>query len=145
MHLAEVVRLQVLADGQRFGDGRAARELLRGQLAPEVAQGQRVASGRRDDVAAHEGIHVAVHDRAQQLERTGLVQAHHLDHGQPGERREVTGAGGDEQCDPLGLHPTADEAEHAERVGVEPVRVVDADERGPAVSRRRPAGTAQPG
>jgi hypothetical protein len=48
--LPEVVRLQVTADGHRFGQQRQSDELVGGQLLREIDDGERVAVRRGDDL-----------------------------------------------------------------------------------------------
>lgn len=124
-HLPEIVILQPLAHGQRVGQRHAAQQLIGRQLPAEVDQRQRVPGGRGDDAYGDAGVERAGRHRTQEFECVPLLQT-----GDLGDRQVLQAgaalANGEQQADPLGVDPAADEGQHVKRLPVEPLGVVHA-------------------
>jgi len=108
---------------------RRTGELVRGEHARQLDEGERVAPGELDEPAGAPLARLAV-IRApfgQQLGRSHDVQATDRELGHPGGREDErpTAAGREDQRDGFGGQPAGDEQQHARRRRVGPVRVVD--------------------
>jgi hypothetical protein len=128
--LAEESGLDQIADWQGVGQGSLICEMLRGQLAAEFHQGQRIAPRGSGDSFRHPVTHWHRNGRFQQVDGEGFVKAVHVKRWNALKRsNEVEGVPDRKyEGDPIGVQSASHEDEGGYRLVVEPLSVVHDDQ-----------------
>ena len=126
-HPGQVQLLQPPPEPQRPAQRHRPRQLLRGQLAGQLHQRQRIPRHPGHHLGAHPPIYPGAGRRSQQLtRRPGRQPAEHQLR-QPGQRRRLPLPlpDGEQHAHPVGVQAAGDESEHLHRHLIQPLRVID--------------------